>query len=456
MAQEKTGYTTVTYRFRLYEKHIEWFRSTMVLYNCVVAHYYEILKARQELMSLSGHELLRELERLSVGTKEMKAAGQEPEYPFEDFPKIPLYFRRAALNTAAGLMRSHISRYRIWQQQSDKRNEKSHKPSHPESFQISPLYYKGMYREWKENSIELKLYDGERWRWERFRYKGRELPQGAVCQSPTLVLEKRNVTLHVPVELPVCDTRTVKERMETETLICATAFPDNDVLAVVVLLDRQGKKLAEKSFRGGGPRENQRSEILRKLDKSMESRRNGEKNGNSKLGIGRQETAPESFGDNRENAAHYDKLAEINRHYAHQISHEIVEYCVRNQVKVIVVPDYGTAIDFKNKRYLGTNQFHWQGRAIIKNLRYKAYKEGIVVTSVSTRHISDKCSECGEEIKKYNEGHHAGRNYYGGKLFVCPNGHKGNSAMNTAKNVGRYFLRGYSQELDKVKQENSE
>ena len=425
MTQEKMGHTTITYRFQLYEKYTEWFVSTTKLYNRVVAHYYGILKNRQELMILSGHELLRELERLTVGTKEMKVAGQEAEYPLEDFPKIPLYFRRAAINNAAALMRSYMSRFKTWKQQKENGKLKGHEPSQPDSFQISPLYYKGMYREWKEDAIELKLYDGEKWRWEKFRYKARELPQGAVCQSPTLVLEKRTVTMHVPVELPVCDTRTVKERMETEQEICAVSFPDYDVLAVAVLLDRQGRKLAEKSFRGGNAREKQRREILERLDKSLESR-------------GRE--------SHTDNAVLYSKLKKINRYYAHQISHEIVEYCVKNKIKVIVVPDYGGAIDFNDKKYLGTNAYRWQGRSIIKYLRYKAYKEGIVVTSVSSYHISDRCSECGKEIKKYNEGHHAGKKYYGGKMYICPNGHKGNTAVNTAKNVGRYFLREYQGE----------
>ncbi len=451
MAQERTGYTTVTYKFQLYEKHTEWFATTEMLYNSVVAHYYGILKDRQELMVLSGHDLLRELERLTVGTKEMKAVGHSAEYPLEDFPKIPLYFRRAAINNAAGLMRSYMSRFKIWKQQNDKGRTVGKEPSHPDSFQISPLYYKGMYREWKDDSIELKLYDGEKWRWDRFRYKGRVLPDGAVCQSPTLVLEKRTVTMHVPVELPVCDTRTVKERMETEQTICAVAFPDYDVLAVAILLDRQGRKLAEKSFRGGNAREKHRRRILERLEKSIESRKSEntdysklEKQGNT--GVSNQVDKAERLSDNRENTILYDKLREINRHYAHQISCEIVDYCVRNNIKIIVVPDYGSAIEFKDKRYLGTNAFHWQGRSIIKNLRYKAYKEGIVVTSVSSRHISDRCSECGQEIKKYNEGHHPGKNYYGGKLYVCPNGHKGNTAVNTAKNIGRYFLREYQGE----------
>ena len=113
---------------------------------------------------------------------------------------------------------------------------------------------------------------------------------------------------------------------------------------------------------------------------------------------------------------------------------------MERKIKIIVVPNYEGSIDFRDKRYLKTDGYRWLGRSIIKNLKYKAFVDGIVVTSVRAIHISDCCSECGAKIRKYNEGHKAGQKYYGGKLFVCPNGHKGNTAENTAKNIGKNFL----------------
>ena len=119
------------------------------------------------------------------------------------------------------------------------------------------------------------------------------------------------------------------------------------------------------------------------------------------------------------------KLAELRRKY---------------KIKVIVVPHYETTINFNDKRYMNTDNYHWLGRSIIKKLKYKAFQQGMVVTSIRPYHISDTCSECGLKIKKYNEGHTAGQKYLGGKLFVCPNGHQGNTAYNTAKNIGKSFL----------------
>ena len=145
----------------------------------------------------------------------------------------------------------------------------------------------------------------------------------------------------------------------------------------------------------------------------------------------------------RENASLYKGMQGLNRYYVHSISRQILGYCLEQNIKVIVVPNYEMGMDFSGKKYLKTDSYRWLGRSIIKHLKYKAFQQGIVVTSVPPYHISDCCSECGAKIRKYNEGHTAGVHYYGGRLFLCPNGHKGNTARNTARNVGKNFLAYY-------------
>ena len=148
----------------------------------------------------------------------------------------------------------------------------------------------------------------------------------------------------------------------------------------------------------------------------------------------------------RENEAIYSKLREVNGYYSHLISKQLLNYCLEQNIKLIVVPKYETGIDFRDKRYLKTDAYRWIGRSIIQKLNYKAFQKGIVVTTIRPYHISDTCSFCGEMIQKYNEGHTAGKNYYGGKLFQCPNGHKGNTAWNSARNIGKLFLFYYKEE----------
>lgn len=420
MSEKRMGYATVTYKLRLYDRHHDWLVNTRQLYNQVVWHYYRILMNETQLLEESNFLTLRALEKISIGTKEMKARGEEPLWKLENLPKIPLYFRRAAINTAIGLARSYVASCKVWE-------KKAGIPSQAAAIDCSPVFYKGMYREFREDSIQLKLYNGKKWVWVTYPYSGRRIPEEGKILSPTLKVERKTAYLHVPVETVVEDIRTVKERMKQETRICSVAFPDQDCLAVCAVIERSGRLTDSCFIRGGKEREAQRKRILERLEKSRRSRQMGK-------------------GDLTENAIFYKKLEQINQYYAHKVSREILNYCKNNQIKVIVVPNYENTIPFGERSFLHTNSFRWQGRAIIHNLEYKAFREGILVTTIRPYHISDCCSECGRKIQRYNEGHKASKNYYGGQLFFCPNGHRGNTALNTAKNIGRYFLRYFQEE----------
>lgn len=427
ISQNRTGYATVTYKARLYDRHRNWMFYTKQLYNQVVWHYYQILMNETQILEQSNFLALRTLEEISIGTKEMKARGEEPIWKLENLPKIPLYFRRSAINMALGLARSYVVSCERWQEDTGRKM-----PSPASGLDCSIVLYKGMYRNFCKDSIQLKLYNGAKWVWVTYPYTGRELPEEGRILSPTLKVEKYGAFLHIPVETEVDDIRTINERMEKEESICSVSFPDNDCLAVCVVMDRNGEVKESHFIHGGAEREKKRQQQILRLEKSKESRK----------GDWKKKEAKEAEADvGRENQEIYKKIGQINQFYAHQVSREIVAYCIQKAIKVIVVPNYENTINFQTRGFLNTNGFHWQGRAIIRNLKYKAFQQGIVVATIRPYHIADSCSECGEKIQRYNEGHRASRNYYGGQLYRCPNGHKGNAALNTAKNVGRYFLR---------------
>ena len=449
MAEKGTGFTIITYKLRLYHRHHDWLLFTKQIYNQVVWHYYQILMWDSSLLEQNNFLLLRELERLSVGTKEMRQRKEEPIWKLENLPKIPIYFRRAAINTAIGLARSYHASCKTWKKERaildlEKEEEQKDFPSLTAQMNVSPVFYKGMYRAFQADSIQLKIYNGKKWVWVLFPYTGRQIPFMEQVLSPTLKVEKKTAYLHVPVQMPIGKIMTVKERMERESFIAAVTFPNSDCLAVCAVLNQKGQLLDACFFHGGDARKIQRKKVENRLEKSKKSRRGADY---------RKENIGERKDGKRENAALYQKLKRINQYYAHKISREILDYCKKYQIWVIVVPNYKNTISFWEKRYLNTNSYCWQGRAIIRNLKYKAWQEGILVTAVRPYHISDSCSECGRKIQRYNEGHKASRNYYGGQLFLCPNGHRGNAALNTAKNIGRYFLRHFQNSSD---QEGSE
>ena len=247
--KKQTGHSILTYRVRLYDRHFAWLKATKELYDRVVTHFFTVLCKEEALLEQSDFLLLRALEVKCIGTKEMKAAGIAPEYPLVDFPKVPLYFRRSAINTAIDLAR------------------KKAETIHP-----NMVLYKGMYQEFNNRTIDLKLFNGEKWVWVTYPFTGREFPEGAERLSPMLVLKKKTAWLEVPLSFEVEDIRTVKERMNTEERICALSFPDNDSLAVAVILSREGDELEHRFFRGGRAKEEQRRQVLKRIRISEESR----------------------------------------------------------------------------------------------------------------------------------------------------------------------------------------
>lgn len=449
MSKDKSGYITVTYKVRLYDRHHNWMRNTRKLYNQVVQHYYKILLQDTQLLEQGSYFILRTLEELTIGTKDMRARGEEPRWKLSDVVKIPLYFRRAAISTAIGLARSMLSSGNIRQDE----KEISLAALQAEKMDCSPVFYKGMYREWKENSIQLKLFNGQKWVWGEYPFTGRKLPKEGKILSPTLKIGKKVTYLHIPVKIEVRDMRPVQERMEAEESICAVSFPDSDTLAVCVIIKQDGRVEESLFIHGGKAREAKRRKILNRLKKSKQSR---QEKAEEKKKRNREDFILDEQKKGRENAAIYHKLEQVNCYYSHKVSREILNYCIKKQIKVIVVPNYTNTIPFAERGFLSTDSFRWQGRSIIRNLKEKAFREGILVSTIQPYHISDCCSECGRKIQRYNEGHKASRNYYGGKLFLCPNGHRGNAAWNTAKNIGRYFLRHYQEEPKKIKKEEPE
>lgn len=429
--KNKISYYILTYRFRLFCEQKEWLVQTNEMYNQVLAFYYEVLKAETTLSELtSKQQILRQLELLTIGARGQSKS--EVKYPLP-YKKVPLYFRRAAANDAI----------RLWKSQTvcKKTSEESMvRIPREANLYASPIFYKGMYKELTSESICLKLWNGSKWQWITCGLDtcGRVLPEADKLMSPILKVEKKRTMLHIPVKEIVEDARTVEERVCTEEKICTAVFPNNDCLAVLTILNRNGKCENSLFIREGKELAHQKKKLLNRMKKNRES-----------MGIDGQ------YGDLKENtnmAEEYlleenkhikEKIRNINDTYAHKVSRQIVNFCKEHQVKLLVVPNYHYTMNLNQIGYLSATSYDWIGRRIIEYTRYKAFVEGIVVTSVPTKDTMSSCHICGEKINRYNKDNTPNPNYYGGKNYICPNGHRGNSYFNAAINIGKKFLKAY-------------
>lgn len=362
------------------------------------------------------HRLMRQLELLTVGTREQEK--KEAEYPLP-YEKIPLYFRRAAINDAARLMRSYVSGKEKGRQLAGK-------------FHACPIFYKGMYKDFTESGICLKLWNGERWIWEKCGLDacGRAVPEKAVLMSPVLKLDGKKAMLHVPVTEEVGDARTVKERLAGEERICAAVFPGNDCMAVLAVLDKDGEYVESLFIRGGKQLLHEKRKLLSRIYKNRESMGYSPGRGYGKKAL------PEE-----ENKHLKEKIRNLTDTFAHRASREIISFLEEREVCILAVPRYTQGINLNALGYLPSGSYDWLGRRIIKQLRYKGFAKGIAVSAVSTKDLGGSCHICGEPVKRFNKNNKPGRNYYGGKNYICPKGHKGNAFLNAAMNAGRRFLK---------------
>ncbi len=397
---KKTGYRTITYRFRLYCEHMDWLQETKQMYNRVLSFYYDVIGKEPEIWNVPKLKMMRQLELLTVGAREEECGDTKYPLPFE---KVPLYFRRAAINDAIRLRGS----FRTGEGQGARQAG---------SFHASPIYYKGMYKNFTATAICLKVYNGAKWVWEDCTIDtcGRIMPEEEQMMSPTIVLEKGRAMLHVPVKEEVEDVRTVKERIAGAGRLCAVYFPKDDVLSVAVLLSPDGIFLESRFFRGGKDLNHRRQLLLERLEQSRGSM--GGKNGHLPVD---------------ENKKLKEKLYNIADDVAHRISRELVDYCKSKNVSIIIVPKYGANKDFVGSPYAIANSYDWIGRRIISYVKYKSFGDGIVTTTVSIRELMKQCHVCGAALKKNK------------KTYVCQNGHKGNLWLNIAMNEGKRFLETY-------------
>lgn len=386
MTDVRNYYAITTKIFLLRTSHDEWLRATQELYNKVLYFYYRLFLDHPELHGLGDQKLLREMERLSIVGRD----GRPVERPLP-FEKFPLYFRRAAINAALAAGKSYLAR------------EDQERPT--EAFASGVTLYKGNYKDLDSHSIRLKVWDGERWRWIHARLSGNDIPEGAVCLSPRLVFRDGSVQLHVPIRQSVPDGKPLKERMGEDMKLCSVQFTNGDAIAVCCVVDSRGTVTAVRFLRGGRDYTHRCRRLLEKIEASRKAV--GGKRGRD------------------DNKRYWKKLKQISDDMAHRVSRQAVDFCVENDVGVIVLPKYSQEFT----RYVMAAVGNWSplrlNYQVRTQLKYKAWQAGILVLESEVSDIERYCALCGGAVCRH------------GEQFVCENGHQGNRRVNAAWNLGK-------------------
>jgi putative transposase len=241
-------------------QYAAYFAANQVLFNRVVAFYFDCIQAHEGLLALKNKGALTALEQLTHTTE----SNPHPIMPLTDLaPDIPALFRRAAINAALGSARSFFSSLKKWrarkEQHEAKQTQKGKKspfrvrpPVPPRSWNKSAPFYASLWRERCTRSIVLKVWTGSCWSWLKIHTLGRDLPAGDLMGSPQLVRKGDRWWLHTPLEKTFEAPAKVREQLTAAaTRICAVDLNLDQHLAVCSVQTVEGTRLST-SFIGNG------------------------------------------------------------------------------------------------------------------------------------------------------------------------------------------------------------
>src|SRR5215470_7447851 len=136
-------------------QYAAYFAANQVLFNRVVAFYFDCIQAHEGLLALKNKEALTALEQLTHTTE----SNPNPIMPLTDLaPDIPAMFRRAAINAALGSARSFFSSLKKWRLRKEKYEAKQSRtgkkkrpfrerpPVPPRTWNKSAPFYAGLWK----------------------------------------------------------------------------------------------------------------------------------------------------------------------------------------------------------------------------------------------------------------------------------------------------------------------
>ena len=393
---KKSGYCITTYKVRLYTNYEQYIKLSTEVYNELVLRYYNLLFKYEEFVNLPSRECAKQLEKITIISK----TGEKGKEYFES--NAPRSIRRAAITCAVKEVKTYFSKL-----QNSKYNPNIGTPSKTKKFNYPMTYFNDMYKDIREDGkFKIKLFSGQEWKWYDAKFKDWNKLSELETLSPTIVLKKDYVMAHIPVKQIVDDVTPIKDRLKNKDVrVCGVAFSNSDNFAICTVVDNNGK-LIKTLFVSGGNEYRHRTKII--LDKIF----------SDKCKVKHLSMVK---GDHKN---YWKKLHNISEYYAHDVSKKIVEFCVENKVQIIAIANLtGNRNYFEKKIKKYTPIF--LRRKITNYLKYKAFKESILVKAMPSNFTATKCYKCGGTVKR-------NRNEL---KVTCENGHMLDYFFNSAMNI---------------------
>ncbi|AHV98744.1 RNA-guided endonuclease TnpB family protein [Paenibacillus sabinae] len=344
--------------------------ATLHVYQEALSFLITVIQEQfMSLVSLSTQAVVTAVERLTHRTRH----NPNPLYAEFDqrFYKFPSYFRRSAIAEAFGILKSHHSRFELWQaerqraQQEGKRFSKK-PPTLEAQHRAFPCLYKGnMFIRTSDRAANIKIFHQGDWIWLPITFKGQDLFKRNVWSmkecSPTLVRKGKRYALHIAYEGDVKLTQTEFSKQR----VCAVDLGLTNS-AVCSVMDASGTVLA-RTFINQAKEKDRMRQITGKLKQAQ-----------CQSGIG----AKPNF---------WRRMNGLQTHIVHDTAHQILAFAQKHRADVIVMEYLGKMRLPKGtwgaKRFRTKLQF-WAKRRIQTKVTEMAHFLGMRVSMVSPANTS--------------------------------------------------------------------
>ncbi|GAA6616244.1 hypothetical protein [Scytonema sp. NUACC26] len=397
--------------------------ETKTAFNEVVSFYFALVNTHPEGIDLPREEDggWRFYEKLTI--------GENAVYPLP-FDRYPVQFRRAAIRKAIGVWESWNSNYQRWLNRPKK--QKHHRPPvQPRSFNFSPSFDAGVWKDDDGQSILLKILVNGQWKWVKFQYFAPLVDADWVKGSPSIVIKGRERFIVFPLQKYVPATGGIK------TVMAQDSFR---VMGVDMDLDRQIAILSVLEVNAKG----EVFEVARHfINQTSHTKRRKRQLGRIAQKMRQTGTIEKGFGSTMWQKLHNGEV-EAGRVYARQI----VKFAKTWGCSVICFEHLGNLKPQHGKYSRRSNQkrAYWLKSKVYQQVSRIAYQdEGILTTRVNPRHTS-RFDPWGYPVWRSNQfpttlfdfqSYQSGTNFVG-----TVDGYVAHSGLNAARNIGlRAILR---------------
>ena len=426
--------TTIRQSLHYQAPHADSFAANHALFNRVVAFYFAVIQAHENVLDLPTKEALTALERLTHATSKNRA----PVMPLAEIAQdVPAMFRRAAINAALGSARSFYTSLKQWRTRRELAEAKKARkgewkkcterpPVPPRTWNKPVPFYAGQWKERTGSSILLKVWTGSCWSWIKVRTFGRALPDGAEMGSPCLVRRGKRWWLHTPLEKQFSSPAKIEQQVTTNahTRICAVDLNLDTHLAVCTVQTVEGTILATRFIGHGRAISGFRKRQLGRIARNR-----------SKTGI---------IAENeQDNADLWGKIRHRDEQIAHLVSARIVQFAREQEATILVFehldnlkPEKGTY----SRRGNSKRAFWMKGR-IFTYAKYKAWNAKIITSRVNPRDTSRQCHRCHRLLIRYNTGQPMQGYTPGASLVFCEHcSMQGHADRNASLVIGQRLI----------------